>query len=36
MNPIFLGIEIGWTKLQIVTGGADGRIVTRRRFNVDA
>ncbi len=36
MNTVFLGIEIGGTKLQVVTGGADGRIAERRRFNVDA
>lgn len=30
----FLGIEIGGTKLQIVTGSAEGDIHTRRRFNV--
>lgn len=31
----FLGIEIGGTKLQIVVGGADGRIMDRRRLAVD-
>lgn len=32
---MFLGIEIGGTKLQVVAGGAEGRIVDRRRFSVD-
>jgi glucokinase len=31
----FLGIEIGGTKLQIVAGDGQGRIVARRRFAVD-
>lgn len=30
-----IGIEIGGTKLQLVVGTADGRIVDRRRFTVD-
>jgi glucokinase len=31
----YLGIEIGGTKLQLVRGDANGRIVERRRFTVD-
>lgn len=31
----FLGIEIGGTKLQLVAGGEDGRILDRHRFVVD-
>ena len=31
----FMGIEIGGTKLQIVTGTAEGKILTRHRFQVD-
>jgi len=36
MNPaaVFLGLEIGGTKLQIVTGAATGEIHTRRRLTV--
>ena len=30
-----LGIEIGGTKLQLVAGDAQGRILDRRRFSVD-
>ena len=33
--PIFVGVEIGGTKLQIVAGNAAGRIQDRRRFDVD-
>lgn len=35
MHPLFLGLEIGGTKLQLVAGDAHGRIVDRRRFTVD-
>ena len=35
MQRSFLGIEIGGTKLQLVAGDADARIVERRRFTVD-
>lgn len=35
MHSLFLGIEIGGTKLQLVAGDAHGRIVDRRRFTVD-
>ena len=35
MQPAFLGIEIGGTKLQLVAGDADARITKRRRFTVD-
>jgi glucokinase len=35
MQKTFLGIEIGGTKLQIVVGNASGKIVDRRRLNVD-
>lgn len=31
----FIGIEIGGTKLQLVSGSADGTIRARRRFTVD-
>ena len=31
----YLGIEIGGTKLQIVSGGAAGQIVERKRFLID-
>jgi glucokinase len=31
----FMGIEIGGTKLQVVTGTADGDILTKHRFEVD-
>ncbi|HSH95220.1 MAG TPA: ROK family protein [Roseimicrobium sp.] len=34
MNSLFLGIEIGGTKLQLVIGTADGSITDRRRFQV--
>src|SRR5947209_924299 len=30
-----IGIEIGGTKLQLVTGEADGKIIERRKFAVD-
>ncbi len=33
---LFLGIEIGGTKLQLVAGTGGGEIVDRRRFQVDA
>ena len=33
---LFLGIEIGGTKLQIVTGGANAKIRERHRFTVEA
>jgi glucokinase len=36
MFESYLGIEIGGTKLQIVTGDADGKIVHRHRLSVDA
>jgi glucokinase len=32
---MYIGIEIGGTKLQLVAGDADGVIKERRRFNVD-
>lgn len=35
MSGTFLGIEIGGTKLQLVAGHASGRIVERRRLDVD-
>src|SRR5262245_44832830 len=35
MKPHFLGIEIGGTKLQIVVGSGDAKIVNRSRFTVD-
>ena len=35
MSQLYLGIEIGGTKLQIVTGGADARIAQRQRSSVD-
>src|SRR3989337_2416932 len=31
----FLGIEIGGTKLQLVTGTADGKVLTQHRFQID-
>jgi len=34
-EPVYIGIEIGGTKLQIVIGSADGEITERHRFNVD-
>ena len=35
MQPSFLGIEIGGTKLQLVAGDASACITARRRFTVD-
>lgn len=35
MKSQLLGIEIGGTKLQIVTGHADGTLLNRHRFGVD-
>ncbi len=35
MQPSFLGIEIGGTKLQVVTGDASASILKRQRFTVD-
>jgi glucokinase len=35
MQPPYLGIEIGGTKLQIVAGDATGKIVQRHRFTVE-
>ncbi len=35
MSPTLLGMEIGGTKLQIVSGDAEGRIVERWRCQVD-
>jgi glucokinase len=35
MQPSYLGIEIGGTKLQIVVGDAAGKIVQRQRFTVE-
>src|SRR5262245_10449075 len=32
---LYIGIEIGGTKLQLVTGTAEGKILERRRSNVD-
>jgi glucokinase len=32
--PLFLGIEIGGTKLQVLVGGPDGTVVGGRRMNV--
>jgi len=34
-EPLYLGIEIGGTKLQLVIGDAEGNIVARERFTVD-
>ena len=34
-NKPFMGIEIGGTKLQIVTGTADGELLTKHRFQID-
>jgi glucokinase len=34
-SPCLLAVEIGGTKLQIVVGTADGRILARQRFAVD-
>ena len=36
MQPFLLGIEIGGTKLQVVTGDSDARILQRQRLEVDA
>ena len=33
--PLYLGMEIGGTKLQIVIGPATGQIIDRRRFVID-
>ena len=33
--PLFLGVEIGGTKLQLVLGDASGTIHSRRRLTVD-
>lgn len=33
--PSYLGVEIGGTKLQVVAGDDNGRILDRRRFTVD-
>jgi glucokinase len=35
MSDWYLGIEIGGTKLQAVSGDASGRITSRRRFSVE-
>ena len=35
MNPLFIGVEIGGTKLQIVCGQFDGTILDRKRYQVD-
>src|SRR5882672_7593095 len=35
MSDTYLGIEIGGTKLQIVTGDKTGRLLDRRRLNVN-
>jgi len=35
MQPSFLGIEIGGTKLQVVVGDASANILKRHRFTVD-
>ena len=35
MNPLFIGVEIGGTKLQIVCGQSDGTILDRKRYQVD-
>jgi glucokinase len=35
MGGLYVGIEIGGTKLQMVAGEGSGRIVERRRFTVD-
>ena len=32
---LYIGIEIGGTKLQLVTGNAEGKILERRRSTVD-
>lgn len=36
MDALYLGIEIGGSKLQVCVGNADGQIVERRRFVVAA
>ena len=35
MSQQYIGIEIGGTKLQLVAGEADGKIIERRKFAVD-
>lgn len=35
-NPLFIGIEIGGTKLQVVSGTAQGEIIETHRFEVVA
>ncbi len=35
MNSVFVGIEIGGTKIQVVTGDSQARILDRKRFVVD-
>ncbi len=35
MQPVFLGIEIGGTKLQIVAGDASANVLQRHRFTVE-
>ncbi len=35
MEPVFVGIEIGGTKIQIVTGDDHARILDRHRFTAD-
>jgi glucokinase len=35
MQKVFLGIEIGGTKLQIVVGDSSAKILQRKRFSVD-
>jgi len=35
MTVTYVGIEIGGTKLQVVLGDGDGRIIERRRLSVD-
>lgn len=35
MNALFVGVEIGGTKLQIVCGQSDGVILGRKRYQVD-
>ena len=35
MESVFVGIEIGGTKIQVVTGDDQAQVVTRNRFNAD-
>ena len=35
MDSIFVGIEIGGTKIQVVTGNSQARILDRKKFIAD-